>query len=67
MTLTDWPSAIHLVDEGDSGNSITLHLTINGDRLRLHAGDGHTKQEPLRRERAGTLDLDRESTWPGCR
>ena len=30
---------VHLVDETNSGNFVALHLAIDGNRLRLNAGD----------------------------
>ncbi len=33
-------SPVHLVDERDARHGVALHLAIDGDRLRLHSGDG---------------------------
>ena len=54
------PGAVHLVDEGDPGHRVPLHLAVDGDRLRLHAGHGAEDQHGAVEHAQRPLDLDRE-------
>ncbi len=36
--------AVHLVDEGNARNLVSLHLAVNRDRLALHATDATEHQ-----------------------
>ena len=52
--------AVHLVDEGDPRHGVTLHLAIDGDRLRLHAGHGTEHEHRAVEHAERPLDLDGE-------
>ena len=54
------PGAVHLVDERDPRDRVPLHLAIDGDRLRLHAGHGAEHQHGAVEDAERPLDLDRE-------
>ena len=52
--------AIALVDEGDARHVVAPHLAVDGDRLRLHAGDGAQHQDGAVEHPQCALDFDRE-------
>ena len=51
---------VHLVDERDPRNGVPLHLAVDGDRLRLHAGHRAEDQHRAVEDAERPLDLDRE-------
>ena len=59
------PGAVHLVDERDSRNRVPLHLAVDGDRLRLHAGHGAEHQHGAVEHPERPLHLDGEINVPG--
>ena len=58
------PGSVHLVDERDARDRITLHLAIDGDRLRLHAGHGAEHEHRAIQNAERPLHLDREINVP---
>ena len=52
--------AVHLVDEGEAGDLVALHLAVDGDRLALHAGDGVEHQDGAVEHPQRALHLDGE-------
>ena len=54
------PGAVHLVDEGDAGHVVPLHLAVDRDRLRLHASHRAEDQHGAVKHAERALDLDRE-------
>ena len=53
-------SAIHLVDERKTRNFVTLHLTIDRQRLSLHTTDGTQNQNGSVEYSQRTLNFNRE-------
>ena len=67
--LADHPGGIGaapvaLVDEGDAGHPVALHLMIHRDRLRLNAAYGTEDQHRAVQHPEGTFDLDGEIHMP---
>ena len=60
---------VHLVDEGDPQDAVTLHLLVDRDRLALHAFARVEHGDRAVQDAEGAFDLDREvSARPGrCR
>lgn len=56
---------VHLVDEGDSGDIVTLHLTIDGNGLRLNTANGAQNHDGTIENSEGTLDFNREINMAG--
>ncbi|KAH3669422.1 hypothetical protein OGAPHI_001543 [Ogataea philodendri] len=52
--------SIHLVNESDSWNVVSLHLSIHSDCLRLHTGNSTNHQNSSVQNPQRSLDLDRE-------
>jgi len=57
--------AVHLVDERDSRNTITLHLAIDRQRLALHAADGAQDENRAVEQRNERSTSTVKSTCPG--
>ena len=56
---------IHLVDEGDTGDVVALHLSVDGNGLGLDTGDGAENHDGTVKHSHGTLDLDGEVDMAG--
>ena len=52
--------AVHLVDEGDAGDAVALHLPVDGERLALHAADGTEDENGPVEHAEAAFDLDGE-------
>lgn len=52
--------SVHLVDEGDSGDIITLHLTVDSDGLRLDAANSAQNHDSTVEDSESSLDLNGE-------
>ena len=52
--------AVHLVDEGQAGDVVALHLPVDGHRLRLHAAHGAEHQHRPVEHAQRSLHLDGE-------
>ena len=52
--------AVELVDERDARHLVAAHLAVDGDRLRLHAGDAAQHQDRAVEHAQRALDLDGE-------
>jgi len=59
------PAAVALVDEGDAGNLVALHLLVHGDRLGLDASHGAQHEDRAVEHPQGALHLDGEVHVPG--
>jgi hypothetical protein len=57
--------AVELVDERHAGDVVPAHLAVDGDRLRLHAGDAAQHQDRAVEHAERALDLDGEVDVPG--
>lgn len=58
--------AIHLVDEGKSGNVVSPHLSVDGDCLRLDTADGAQNHDSTVEDSQGSFNLDGEVNMSGC-
>lgn len=56
---------VHLVDKRDSGDIVTLHLTIDSNGLRLNTADSAENHDGTVEDAQSTLDLDGEVDMAG--
>ncbi len=56
---------VHLVDESDARNAVTLHLPVDRDRLTLDALARVEHEDRAVEDAEGAFDLDREVDVPG--
>ena len=54
---------VALVDKGDAGYVVPLHLTVDGDGLRLHAADRAQHEDSTVQHAQCSLNLQREWWW----
>ena len=52
--------AVHFVDERQARNAVTLHLAVDGERLRLNAADRAENQNGAVQNAEAAFDFDRE-------
>ena len=58
--------SIHLVDERETGNIVTFHLTVDGDSLRLDARNSAQNHDSTVEDSQSSLDFDGEINVTGC-
>jgi hypothetical protein len=59
------PGPVTFIDESQSRNPVTIHLTINGNGLGLDSANGTKNQDRSVQYTKGALNLNREIHMPG--